>query len=155
MKKSVQALGDYELEQVWGVSYHTIRTLVGCRHPITNPTVRMWQGFETALANYCVRVLEEIDQRNLQDHIEHDLFWAIIVDGPRLDARRGAVVISQRALLWNTPNLHRAGYLPSWFGWKAIHESHRVALQTGDVNMVHWPWERSHGNVRAGVLQGR
>lgn len=153
IKTSVQSLGGYELEQAWKVGYHTIRSLVGCRNPIEWPTLRLWQGYETALANYLWHCLQEMDRRNFAQEMEHEFFYAIISDGPRVQS--GRVKIQLNLINARTLTLQSEDLLPKWFGWNPLHRSHRVALQTGDVSRIHWPWERSaHASVRALVRQG-
>lgn len=153
IKKSIQSLGGYELEQSWNVGYHTMRTLVGCRNPIEWPTVRLWQGYETALANYLWHGLLEMDRRNFAQEIEHQFFYAIITDGPKIQSGRAKIHLE--FLNVNTRELQKNDLLPRWFGWNPLHKSHRLALQTGDLSMINWPWERiNNGAVRALVRQG-
>lgn len=153
IKKSVESLGSYELEQAWTVGYHTIRTLVGCRNPIEGPTVRLWRGYETALSNYLWHCLQEMYRRDLPDEMEHDLFYALVVDGPRVQSKR--VYLDMSRVNATAKTLLNTGLLPQWFGWNPLHKSHRMALQTGDIQMVRWPWERiASAKIRTGVLQG-
>lgn len=153
IKKSLRSLGPYELEKAWHVGYHTLRTLVGCRNPIEWPTVRMWQGFETALANYLFAALAEIHARNLPPNIQYELLTAFVEDGPKILS--GKVVIDLDLLRCSTRELQKNEFLPPWFGWRPLHRSHRLALQTGDLTGIQWPWERriDNGSVRAHVLQ--
>lgn len=154
IKKSVESLGNYELEQSWQWGYHTLRTLLGCRNPITSPTVRLWQGYETALANYLHQVIRQVYSRGMREYLEFDLFNAIIVDGPKIQSNR--VAIHLPSVMGTTKHLQSTSMLPPWFGWKQLHVSHRVALQTGDTSMIVWPWEGNvNGSVRTVVLQGR
>lgn len=152
IKTSVQSLGGYELEQAWRIGYHTLRTLVGCRNPIEWPTLRLWQGYETALANYLWHCLQEMDVRRFPEDLEHQFFYAIISDGPRIQSGRVSIhlkLINARTLTLQSENL-----LPEWFGWNPLHRSHRIALQTGDLTQIRWPWERSaHAPVRTAVRQ--
>lgn len=154
IRKSIASLGGYELECAWNVGYHTMRTLVGCRNPVEWPTVRLWRGHETALANYLWHCLEEMSHRNFPEQIEHEFFTAIIIDGPRVQSSR--VLIHVEAIDYTTKQLQSKDMLPRWFGWKPLHQSHRIALKSGDASRVTWPWERKiNGSVRSRVLQGR
>lgn len=154
-EKSVQSLGDYELEQTWRIGYHTMRTLLGCRNAIEWPTVRLWKGFETSLANYLNQTMREMYSRDMPEMIDFDLFSAIIVDGPGIQS--GRVLVDLPSVFCSTKQLKTKGLLPTWFGWTSLHMSHRIAMQTGDVMRIIWPWEKgvNNGTVRAGVLQER
>jgi len=155
IRKSLQSLGDYELQQSWRVGYHTIRTLVGCRNGVQEwPTVRLWAGFETSLSSYLVEAIREMYCRDIPEEVEWDLFTAVIHDGPRIQS--GQVYIDHQWLFSSTKMLKSQDLLPEWFGWRPLHSSHKMALQTGDMSAVCWPWEkRVNGSVRARVLQGR
>jgi hypothetical protein len=141
MTISAQELSSYELEQAWSVGYHTLRTLTGCRNPQSQwPTVRLWQGYETALTSYLSHLFMEIRGRGLSDQLEYQLLWAIVEDAPKVQS--GRVWIDRDMTCASTRQLQRAKMLPPWFGWRPLHQSHRMALQTGDLMQIRWPWEK-------------
>lgn len=145
VSKSVQALTDEQIESAWNAAYHTLRTLLGCRNPVQSLNLKLWRGYEIALANYCESILQEILDRDLQMTYSHVLFGALIEDAPRIQAyekrfKVRTVEIPPELLLANTRKLSESRLLPKWFGWKPLHESHRYALKSDDSSELIWPW---------------
>lgn len=152
IRKSVRSLDSYELRQSWISGYHTMRTLLGCRNPIEWPTVAMWRGYETGLASYLYQTIMEMTRRRFLFDLRQDLFLAVIEDGPRVVS--GRVTVDLDSISSTTKELYKADLLPSWFGWRPLHQSHRESLVTGDVLTVRWPGEgRTSGKIRSRILQ--
>ena len=145
IRSSVIRLNSEDLRDSWEIGYHTIRTLLGCRNAIEWPTVRMWAGYETALANYLNEIQTEMRLRDVlpRQPITLDLFQAVIIDGPR--KLSGRVFLDETMIDISTRDLAGKDLLPEWFGWSSLHKSHREALKTGDITNVVWPWERKNG----------
>lgn len=156
ISKSIHSLSDQDLGRTWDISYDVLRTRLGCRNPVHSPLVKLWRGWETALANYTWHVATEQLTRKPElaedPDMRHSLFLAMITDAPRIQS--GKVHMDLSYLECPTPALKNAGLLPGWFGWRPFHESHQKALYTGDASTLVWPWENS-GKVHSAVLQGR
>lgn len=153
ISKSVIGLSQTKLDRTWDVSYGVLRTVLGCRNPIDTPLVRLWRGWETALANYTWNVMAEQQWREPDRELfEWILFSAIVEDAPRIQASKAEV--NTELIQVSTKTLKTEGYLPPWFGWRPLHESHKKALFTGDMSSLVYPWSFD-GTLRAPVFQGR
>lgn len=153
ISKSVRSLTDQQLQDSWQSAYHSLRSMLGCRNPVQCSTVRLWSGCEIALANYTAETIEEMNTRLSwgEDFIQGELFWALIEDAPRIDAyersfRTSRVELTPDLLFTSTRKLHELRLLPRWFGWHALHSSHRLALESGDerqyeFHQLAWPWK--------------
>lgn len=145
--KSVESLTDPQIESAWIASYHTLRTLLGCRNPIDSFNVRLWRGYEIALANYSCHLLEEMLDRDLQMSHSHVLFWAIIEDAPRIESyeprfKSRPIDAPTGMLMMSTRRLSELQLLPKWFGWSPLHKSHREVLKSEDISELVWPWSK-------------
>lgn len=153
MTMSIEPLDNDQLDDAWTTAYNALRANLGCRNAPSDQVVKLWRGSETALANYAVQVMREQKLRQPRREIfTHDLFWAIVEDGPRILS--GKVIIELEMLDVSPRGLKSHGFLPNWFGWRPLHESHRKAMFTGDMSSLVWPW-RTDGKIRTVAFQGR
>jgi Pyrimidine dimer DNA glycosylase len=167
VSKSVGSLTDTQLDSSWNASYHTLRTLLGCRNPVRSPNVRLWRGYEIALANYSAHLLQEMLERDFSMTASHILFWGIIEDAPRIDAyerefKTHSVELPDALLMTSTRKLAELQQLPKWFGWSKFHESHRRAIKswseermTCDDTCLVWPWRQNAGKATTTAASNR
>ncbi len=80
-----------------------------------HPAVTMWRGHEPALVTYGLAVVGEWTARGHADTTAAQIAEFDHRDGPRDPA-----------------DLRDAGLLPPWWGWEALHRSHRSALLRKD-----------------------
>lgn len=116
----------------------------GWRH---HPIVRMWRGYEEALAAYGVAICREWCRRGHADTCDAKI--RLEVAGLGISRVRGQA------------ELARAGLLPQWLGDEALHRSHRSSLLRKDPEWYGplfpdvppdleyvWPVERAAGSSR-------
>ncbi len=88
------------------------RPVYGWKH---HPAVRMWAGYEEALAAYALAVSDEWCSRGRADTCAATILVDLAEAGIRVPPR------SQRELA-------DAGALPPWLGRRAFHTSHQASL---------------------------
>ena len=86
-----------------------------------HPAVRMWRGYEEALAAYGLAICAEWCGRGhadtCADKIVHEL-----------------TAMTRRTRVRSQAELRARGLLPPWLGRRALHRSHRSALLRKDAN---------------------
>ncbi|RIL06091.1 MAG: cytoplasmic protein [Proteobacteria bacterium] len=103
-------------------AYQCLRALrvpgYGWRH---HPAVRMWRGFDEALAAYGIAMCRAWIRAGCRDTVA------------------GKIALELGREPRGQPALRRAGLLPPWLGSRALHRSHRSALVRKDPR-----WYRRH-----------
>lgn len=119
-ERTARALDDRRLGKQRVEALQILRALTRERYGWKNhPAVRMWAGYEEALASYGVAVCREWCRRGHADTCE-----AKIVD----DFRSAGLGAAVRPAV----DLAGLGLLPPWLGRRSFHRSHRSALVRKD-----------------------
>lgn len=116
---SAKSLDDRRLGKQRVEALQVLRALVrptyGWKH---HPAVKMWRGYEPALARYGVEVCREWRRRGHADTCETKILDELVESG--------------FAVPPDQAGLERAGGLPPWLGDEEVHRSHRSALVRKD-----------------------
>ncbi len=103
-------------------AYQILRTLQGHSHGWKNhPAVRMWEGYENALALYMNAMIDEWIERGYKNTMKR----VVIIDYKKVK-------------------------FPWWFHWKALHDSHKASLNRKDPSFYNFdvdPIFMSHGYI--------
>jgi hypothetical protein len=119
-EQTARALDDRRLGKQRVEALQILRALTreryGWKH---HPAVRMWAGYEEALASYGLAVCREWRRRGHADTCEVKIVDDFRLAGLGDDVRPAAELAEQ-------------GLLPPWLGRRAFHRSHRSALVRKD-----------------------
>ena len=119
-EQTARALDDRRLGKQRVEALQILRALTreryGWKH---HPAVRMWAGYEEALASYGIAVCREWRRRGHADTCEEKIVDDFRLAGLGDDVRSPGELAEQ-------------GLLPPWLGRRAFHRSHRSALVRKD-----------------------
>lgn len=127
LKECAKALDYRRLGKQRVEAYQILRTLRGHSHGWKNhPAVKMWKGYENALALYMNAMIDEWIERGYKNTMKIE----------EID---------------DTPPK-----FPWWFNWEPLHKSHKASLNRKDPNYYHFdvePCFMNHGYIWPTLVQ--